>query len=201
MGCGVQAQHHQQQQIQRGMNTKPQTYTLTGGHLARLAARDGITIRGEGSAQRAYVRISGWVGGDGVGSSVSDFFDEFGEYRGPDPSGLEPKWEDVAVVEYRVPLILHGSGELVIVRIAAPDSDDAEAYADELYPDDRELGNALTLSQSRRVMKDPLIENAPTLLVLLESLLLWDTNIADKHSLLVMRSAALDVISRARGQK
>ncbi|MCC7375418.1 MAG: hypothetical protein IT581_12255 [Verrucomicrobiales bacterium] len=186
------------------MNTKPQTYTLEGKHLARLAARDGITIRGTENAQRAYVRIAGWIGGDGVGSCVSDFFDDFGEYKGPDGNGLEPKWEDAPVVEYRVPLIEHGSGDLVIVQIEAPDEDDAQAYADELYPDDREMGNALTVSESRRIMEDPLIQHAPALLHTLEILLTWGRNYTspvERNSPHALLCAAHDLIERARGRK
>lgn len=68
------------------------TYTITGNHAARIASRDGCTIRPDGSIRVAQ---TGWVGTEEqfVGCNVADYSRD-GEYLGPDDDGMEPEWTD-----------------------------------------------------------------------------------------------------------
>lgn len=74
------------------------TYRISGKSVARLAARDGLTVQRDGDLLVHHV---GWTG-PAEGRNVLDYFRgalcgaalSGATYLGPDADGVEPTWED-----------------------------------------------------------------------------------------------------------
>lgn len=75
------------------------TFTIKGKHARRLSNRFGLRLHWRDSQPELHVRFLGWNkrGKPTRGCeaySLDYYFDEQGNYNGPDQFGVEPAWED-----------------------------------------------------------------------------------------------------------